>query len=228
MEQEFSIFHGIEAAKMSDWHSPYAGLFRGCNWVVDLGCGTGTFLNLLRESGVRGVGLEIDPKLVAQLNLAGLSAYHATHKDIREYAVGCDGIHVSHLLEHLWGEEMIALLEGCRDCLLPGGLLVIRTPNWTNKNVSGGGFWDDYTHTRPYSLRQLEKILTDMGMIVTASGYEPFGWEDTYLVARKKPFSLSASLSDRPVWPSSRVVSANKPSLGIRIKRRLRRWLLED
>jgi predicted SAM-dependent methyltransferase len=133
---------------------------------------------------------------VAQLDLAGYSAYHATHKDIRERAVECDAIHVSHLIEYLWGEEMKTLLEDCRDSLLPAGLLVIRTPNWSNKNVSGGRVWDDYTHTRPYSLRQLKKLLTDMGMIVTASGYEPFGWEDSYLVARKKPFSLSTSLAD--------------------------------
>jgi SAM-dependent methyltransferase len=227
MEQEFSIFHCIEPSKMREWHFPYATLFRECNRVIDLGCGTGTFLSLLREFGVRGDGLEIDAKLVAQLNLAGHSAYHATHKDIREYAVGCDGIHVSHLIEHLMGEEMKTLLEDCRDCLLPGGLLVIRTPNWSNKNVSGGGFWDDYTHIRPYSLHQLEKMLTDMGMIVTASGYEPFGWEDSYLVARKKPVSLSTKQHDQPVW-SSRRVALNKPSLGIRVKRRLRRWLLED
>lgn len=228
MEQEFSIFHEIEAAKMSEWHVPYAALFRECNWVVDLGCGTGTFLNLLKDNGVRGVGMEIDGKLANQLNKAGHTVYHATHKDIREYAIGFDGIHISHLIEHLWGEEMKTVLEDCRDCLLPNGLLVIRTPNWSNKNVSGGGFWDDYTHVRPYSLRQLERMLTDMGMVVTASGYEPFGWEDTYLVARKKPVKLSIIHSDQPVWPSSRVTLNKPPSLGIKIKRRLRRWLLED
>ena len=40
----------------------FVEIFRAnsCNSVLDLGCGNGTFLDLLAESGMRGTGVEMD------------------------------------------------------------------------------------------------------------------------------------------------------------------------
>jgi SAM-dependent methyltransferase len=227
MEQKFSLFHSVDTASLREWHVPYANLFKDCSHVLDFGCGTGVFLVLLRERGVKCIGLEMDLQLVEQLTASGHTVYQATHEDLRTYGRSCDGIHISHVIEHLWGDDMRSLLEDCVECLAPNGLLVIRTPNWANKNVSGGGFWDDYTHKRPYSRRQLDRMLADLGMEIRSSGYEPFGWEDTYIVARKKPVAPGGGVSDQPVWSSSRIEKKDH-SLKARIRRRLRLWLASD
>jgi hypothetical protein len=130
------------------------------------------------------------------------------------------------VIEHLWGNQLRQLFEDCVDSLPDNGLLVIRTPNWANRNVSGGGFWDDYTHTRPYSLRQLVKMLQSMGMSITSSGYEPFGWEDTFVIARKNPTELSPADSDTPIFPAH--LRKLKPSLLNKIRIKVRNWLNAD
>jgi SAM-dependent methyltransferase len=227
MKQDFSVFHTLEIATLREWHIPYAALFNGASKVVDLGCGTGVFLTLLEEAGVQCIGLDIDMALVEQLKSSGHSVFHASHLDLCTHAQGCDGIHISHVIEHLWGDEMKTLLEDCVASLAANGLLVIRTPNWSNKYVSGGGFWDDYTHKRPYSLRQLEKMLVDMGMRITASGNEPFGWEDTFIIARKEPVVLVNPQLDRPIWHSSRIQHEDS-SLKTKIRRKLKRLLIGE
>lgn len=93
--------------------------------------------------------------------------------------------------------------------------------------MAGGGFWDDYTHKRPYSLRQLEKMLVDMGMKITASGHEPFGWEDTFVIARKEPVTLAELQLDRPIWPPSRLQNEDS-SLKTKIRRKLKLLLIGE
>ena len=224
MKQKFSVFHDLDKDTLREWHIPYAALFNRASKVVDLGCGTGIFMNLLGEAGVQCIGLDIDASLIEQLKASGHSVFHAKHSDLYTYAQGCDGIHISHVIEHLWGDEMKTLLGDCVTSLGPNGLLVIRTPNWSNKHVYGGGFWDDYTHKRPYSLRQLERMLVDMGMKITASGHEPFGWEDTFIIARKEPIVLSDPQQDHPIWPPSRLQHEDF-SLKSKIRRKLKSLL---
>lgn len=218
-KQKFTLFHAIDDEFLRDWHSAYMPAFEKARRVIDLGCGPGVFLDLLRERGVPGIGLDIDPAVVAQAKARGHEAYVATDRDLAKFAVGADGIHISHVIEHLWGDEMLNLLKASVDSLNPGGALVVRTPNWGNPKVSGGGFWDDYTHKRPYSLRQLTQLFIDLGLVVSASGYEPFGWGDTYLIGRKQKDTATPS-PDQPVW-SPRFLQ--KPY--VRRRERLRLWL---
>jgi SAM-dependent methyltransferase len=180
------------------------------------------FLDLLRDAGVRGIGLDIDPQVVQQALAKNHEAHVATDLEIAAHAKGADGIHISHVIEHLWGEQMLALLENSSRCLAEGGLLVVRTPNWRNKSVSGGGFWDDYTHKRPYNLEQLERILEDLGMRVTAKGTEPYGWEDLYIISRKEPLPNADTGGDLPIWP--KLPDQPQPSLVERIWKRCGRW----
>jgi SAM-dependent methyltransferase len=222
--QNYSVFHSQQDAFMRDWHKPYANLFQSSNKVLDIGCGNGVFLELLKERSIDCIGIDIDDHLVHQLIQKNLPVFHAGHSDAKKYIQGCDAVHISHVIEHLWGDEMKTLLDECASALPFGALMVIRTPNWSNKHVSSGGFWDDYTHKRPYTLRQLEKMLVDMGLQITASGYEPFGWEDLYIVARKPPLNVDLS-SDTPLFIRTDLKTHNL-SLKERFRQKLRNWLL--
>jgi SAM-dependent methyltransferase len=225
-KQKFTVFHEANDGFLRDWHSAYMPAFKNAEKVVDVGCGPGVFLDLLRENGAKGIGLDIDPDVVAQAVARGHEAYVATDKDLAKYANGSDGIHISHVIEHLWGDEMLNLLKASADSLRLGGVLVVRTPNWSNPHVCGGGFWDDYTHKRPYSLRQLIRIFMDLGLTVTAKGFEPFGWGDTYIVGRKANVSENESKRDEPVWAPRMF---EKPYVRRRDRPRLwiKRWLAD-
>lgn len=183
--QQFSIFHQIPEARLKLWHHPYAELFRPCRRVLDLGCGPGYFLDLLRERNVPGLGLDIDPEMVAQARERGHQAELGTQRDLGNYREEFDAVHVSHVIEHLWGDDALELIRNSLGALRPGGLLVIRTPNWSYHEVRNGGFWHDHTHKRPYPLALLEKLSADLGAETALGGHEPFGWRDTFFVARK-------------------------------------------
>ena len=67
--QRFSVFHrsADEEAGRRAWHHAYADVFAGFGSVVDVGCGTGLFLDMLRDRGVvRTLGLDRDPEMVAE------------------------------------------------------------------------------------------------------------------------------------------------------------------
>ena len=49
---------------------PYVDMLRGPGPVVDLGCGRGEFLELLRGPGVPGWGVDLDGGMVAQARRA--------------------------------------------------------------------------------------------------------------------------------------------------------------
>lgn len=191
-KQKFSLFHkDFDQAEMQarrQWHAKYAVYFKDClDPVMDIGCGSGIFLEILRDMFIPGLGIDYDQDMVDVCNELGLSAILADDQTIGNYDNYFGGIHASHIIEHVDGDRAIALVENCLKALKPGGRLVIRTPNFRNDNVRVEGFWLDITHIRPYPLALLREVLNDTGFEVIDEGFEPGGWNDTYIVG-KKPY----------------------------------------
>src|ERR1700694_2972926 len=75
--QRFSLFHrsGDDEPGRRAWHHAYADVFRGCRSGLDVGCGTGVFLDMLRERGWEHiVGIDRDPEMVAETRARGHEA----------------------------------------------------------------------------------------------------------------------------------------------------------
>lgn len=179
--------------------APYADAFRGCQRVLDVGCGPGTFLDLLRERGIVGLGIDFDPQMVQLCHERGLSARVADARALSQLHETFDGIHAGHVLEHMPGELMVSFLEVCCSLLGPNGLLIVRTPNWENDTVRHGGFWLDHTHVRPYPMPLLARIFEDLGLEIVAHGVEPTGWNDLFIAGRKStPLALQILAEDAP------------------------------
>src|SRR5256885_4882559 len=53
----------------------FVDLYRGRKRVLDLGSGRGIFLQLLRDRGIGGYGIDLDPRMVAQCREKGLQAH---------------------------------------------------------------------------------------------------------------------------------------------------------
>lgn len=208
--QKFSLYHsGGNHESHRQWLAPYADAFATCQRVLDVGCGPGTFLELLRERGVQGLGIDFDADMVSTCHEQGLQAQVADAQTIGKFREAFDGIHAGHIIEHMPGEQMVAFLEDCFDALAPGGILLVRTPNWENEQVRNGGFWLDHTHVRPYPMPLLVRIFEDLGFDVIQRGAEPFGWNDLFIYGQKpatKPWAPTQSVETSVVWEGSQFV----------------------
>jgi SAM-dependent methyltransferase len=217
--QDSTLFFCQEEEAFKRWHTPYARLFQGYPSVVDLGCGQGTFLDLVRAQKSSTLGIDPDPQMVKITQQRGHNVLLGDQTLIGQFSSAFHGIHISHVIEHMWGEQAIQLIKDCAAALQPGGMLVIRTPNWENQIVRNGAFWLDHTHCRPYPLALLQQMIKASGFKITACGYEPFGLEDIYLVCHC-PGEPVAPLVSTLTW----INSSRKILLSRWLQSKLRNW----
>lgn len=133
--------------------------------VLDLGCGRGELLLLLREAGVKAIGVEGDPALAEAARRRGLEIVEGdvleVLKDQESESRGA--VTAVHLFEHLTSAKLIAVLAEIRRVLRPGGLLIAECPNPHSLRVGASLFWQDPTHQRPLLPETLELMLRAAG-----------------------------------------------------------------
>ena len=143
---------------------PLAELFRGRRSVLDIGCGRGVMLDLLRERGVGAEGIDIMADAVDYCRGKGHTVHLAEASDfLSDVAARYDGILASHVLEHVDFENATHLLQLCWRALQPGGVIVLVTPNPRDLEVIGDVFWLDPTHRRPYPPELVASLLESSG-----------------------------------------------------------------
>ena len=195
--QRFSVFHKTadDEPGRRAWHHAYADVFRGCGSVLDVGCGTGLFLDLLRERGVeRVLGIDRDPEMVADTRARGHEARVLDARaGLERIGERFDGVHLAYVIETLDGDEGLGVLRVCASLLAPDGLLVVRTLNPRNAAVRDGGLWFEPWVKRPWPLETLHVALTDLGLRIVGAGNEPDGWQHVYVLGR----SPSAGAGER-------------------------------
>lgn len=119
--------------------------------VLDLGCGRGEWLSLLRDSGHAARGVDISPTMVELCRARGhdvavsdaLAALRAQPDDSLSVVSGF------HIIEHLPFPVLFAVFAEARRVLQPGGLLLFETPNPENLLVGAHTFHHDPTHRNP-------------------------------------------------------------------------------
>ena len=129
---------------------PYLEDFRDHGPVLDLGCGRGEFLGLLREAGVEARGVDADADMVAFARGEGLDVEQA---DALAYLEAADdgslgGIFAAQLVEHLPPAHLVRLLELAHAKLRPGGILVAETINPLAPRALRD-YFADLTHAQP-------------------------------------------------------------------------------
>ena len=125
---------------------------KDCDKVLDVGCGVGKFLSRCPD---KFIGIDINQDNVDICLEKGLTAFQCdvtnpeeieklfkTNKD--ECGGWFDGIHCSHVLEHLMPDKAWKALASMSYMLKKQGTFVIRTPLMSDM------FWDDFTHIKPY------------------------------------------------------------------------------
>jgi len=133
--------------------------------VLDLGCGRGELLLLLREAGVEATGVEGDPALAEAARRRGLEIVEGDVLEVlkEQESESRGAVTAVHLFEHLTSAKLIAVLAEIRRVLRPGGLLIAESPNPHSLRVGASLYWQDPTHQRPLLPETLELMLRAAG-----------------------------------------------------------------
>jgi glycosyltransferase involved in cell wall biosynthesis/SAM-dependent methyltransferase len=143
------IFRGDERA-VREQQRAYLDAFEGRDWVLDLGCGRGEFLDALVERGIGARGADMDESMVARCREKGLDvqlADAATHLRSLEDAT-VPGVFAAQVVEHLGAGQLTELIGLVQRKLTPGGLAIMETVNGHNP-AALKAFWTDTTHHHP-------------------------------------------------------------------------------
>jgi O-antigen chain-terminating methyltransferase len=154
---------------------------------VDLGCGRGEWLALLRKNGISAMGVDSNQLMVDRCREQGIKAFHG---DMIDYLLTVKSgslpfVTGFHIMEHVNANTLLHLWREVRRVLAPGGLLLFETPNPENVQVSTYYFYLDPTHRKPIPPPLATFTLDTLGFkeirIIRASQYETPIFEDTRL-----------------------------------------------
>jgi O-antigen chain-terminating methyltransferase len=142
-------------------------LFAGLAPVVDLGCGRGEFLELLREAGIEARGVEGSAHAVRECREKGLDVAAG---DLLEFlraqaSSSLGGVFAAQVVEHLPPPALAALLAGAHRALRPGGRLVLETVNAASVLAFHEVFVRDLTHERPLHPETLRFMAAAAGFV---------------------------------------------------------------
>lgn len=131
---------------------------------LDIGCGSGEFLEECRHAGYEVEGVEVSSKSANEAKRAGIIIHRALH----EVEGPLDVVSMWHVLEHL--QEPRETLQSVRSLIRPDGVLCIRVPNFSgrwSRILSDHWVWfQPHQHTVHFGPDSLRRLLDETGFSV--------------------------------------------------------------
>jgi SAM-dependent methyltransferase len=151
-------------ADVRERQRPYVDDFRDASPVLDVGCGRGELLGLLRDAGIEARGVDADADMVAYARGEGLEVEQA---DALAYLDGLPdaslgGVFAGQVVEHLPPAVLFRFLELAVQKLRPGGLLVAETINPLSP-LALRSYFADLTHAQPLVPETLKLMANQAG-----------------------------------------------------------------
>jgi O-antigen chain-terminating methyltransferase len=143
----------------------YVALFEGARDVLDIGCGRGEFLDLLREQQIPARGVDLNDQMAAICRERGLDVATA---DALTYLLAqpdgsIGGLFGAQVVEHMKPDYLLRLLEAAYHKLRPGSKIVLETINPTCWYAFFSSFIRDITHEQPLHPETLQYLLVASG-----------------------------------------------------------------
>ena len=150
----------------------YVDDFRDAAPVLDVGCGRGEFLGLLRDAGIEARGVDADADMAAFCRGEGLDVEHADALAYLEATAesSLGGVFAAHVVEHLPPPVLVRFLDLAATRLRPGGVLVLETPNPVSL-VALKHYFADLTHVQPLVPETLAFLVRQAGLDVAETRY---------------------------------------------------------
>ena len=143
----------------------YLPYFKGASDVLDIGCGRGEFLELLRENGVTGRGLDVNHEMVEVCLARGLNVAEGDALSYLQQqpdgALG--GLIALQVVEHLEPSYLMEMLDVAYHKLRPGSHVILETINVASWYAFFSSYIRDLTHVRPLHPDTLSYLLTASG-----------------------------------------------------------------
>ncbi len=130
---------------------------------VDLGCGRGEFVEIAASLGIDGIGVDCNSAMMVEKKTVGVTFVQANiqnwlkSQNDQQFHI----VSAIHVLEHLSFEDTIDVVKEIERVLVPGGLVIIETPNPENIIVAGCNFYTDPTHEKPIPPSLLSYLFSD-------------------------------------------------------------------
>jgi SAM-dependent methyltransferase len=162
------------------WEGRKVGVYRGAlgpgkKRILDVGCGDGRFLEVLRDFGPPEwelVGVDFDPTAVERCRARGFTAFAKRVEDMASEDGTFDAVVMLQLIEHV--EDPVVLAKRVFALLRSGGVFVVETPNlagWDHA-LFRKRWWGHYhfpRHWNLFSTASLKRMLEGAGFVVERS-----------------------------------------------------------
>ncbi len=134
--------------------------------IVELGCGKGFFLKYLKEKGyfnIKGVEKSSSQISSALPDIKELIVPDDMFNYLKKCSEEFDLIILFHVLEHLFKEEVLELLELIYDRLSEKGILIIEVPNAGSPLFGSSNRFIDFTHEIGFTPSSLREVILVTG-----------------------------------------------------------------
>ncbi len=137
--------------------------------ILDLGCGRGEWLELLKEEGRTALGVDRNRVMVDLCRERNLEAAEGDALDYlrKAKANSLGAVTGFQFAEHIPPHTLVAILDECLRVLRSRGLIIFETPNPENLFVGAYSFYIDPTHRNPLVPDSLNFLAQQRGFVET-------------------------------------------------------------
>jgi SAM-dependent methyltransferase len=164
----------------------------GARVVVEVGCGKGSFLQMLKRQGMEGIGIDINSAAVAEARANGLRTYLPGEQPMQQ----CDALCLFQTIEHV--DDPVPFLRGYVEETKPRDVL-LSAPAFDSLlgYASDPLSWPPH-HRSAWSARGFATLASKVGLKLKEVSYQPLLFGDFVRRQRLEPRNRFVGLPRLP------------------------------